>query len=81
MEDYTIALHFYEKALGIRLKSVSSTDPLTTSIYSNIGLLQNSLGNHLGALSYLKHVLETREKTLPSSDLSLATTNRNIGIT
>ncbi|CAF3554837.1 unnamed protein product [Adineta steineri] len=77
--DYEKTVWFYEKALEIQQKTVSSNHPSLATLYNNIGMVYNKIGEYRKALSFYGKALEIDQKTLHSNHPYLATSYNNIG--
>ncbi|CAF1273341.1 unnamed protein product [Rotaria sp. Silwood1] len=80
MENYSLALSFYEKALEIQKHSLPSEHPSLATVYDNIGMVYRSLGDYTTALSYCEKALEIRLKSSPLDHISLISAYSNIGM-
>ncbi|CAF3974790.1 unnamed protein product [Adineta steineri] len=78
-DDYEKAIWYYEKALKIRQKSLSSNHPLLATSYNNIGCVYHDMGEYPTALSFYKKAHEVLQKTLLSNHPHLASSCNNIG--
>ncbi|CAF4171752.1 unnamed protein product, partial [Adineta steineri] len=79
MEEYFEALSYYDKALEILKKTLSSEHPYLATLYSNIGSVFDKIGEYWKALSLHEKALEIYQKTLPSNHPLLATSYNNSG--
>jgi tetratricopeptide (TPR) repeat protein len=79
MGEYSKALEYHEKCLGIRFKSLPQTHPSLATSYNNIGLVYSHMGEYSKALEYHEKCLGIRVKSLPPTHPSLATSYNNIG--
>ncbi|CAF0962908.1 unnamed protein product [Adineta steineri] len=77
--DYEKAVWYYEKALEIEQKTLSSNHPDLTTSYNNIGSVYNKMGEYPKALSYYEKALELQQRILPSNHSDLAISYNNIG--
>ena len=77
---YREAVHFYEKALDIRQKTLPANHPDLATSYNNIGLVYKNMGEYSKALSFYEKALDIYQKTLPANHPSLATSYNNIGL-
>jgi tetratricopeptide (TPR) repeat protein len=78
--DYDNAVHFYEKALEIRQKTLPPNHPHLATSKNNIGVVYHSMGEYSQALSFHETALEIRQKTLPQNHPDLATSYNSIGV-
>jgi tetratricopeptide (TPR) repeat protein len=76
---YVEALAFYEKALEIQQKTLSSNHPNLAHSYNNIGSVYEKMDEYSKALSSHEKALGIRQKTLPPNHPDLATSYNNIG--
>ncbi|CAF0816398.1 unnamed protein product [Adineta steineri] len=77
--DYEKAIWYYEQALEIDQKTLSSTQFSLATPYNNIGFVYDNMGEYSKALSYHEKALEIQQNTLPSNHSSLARSYNNIG--
>jgi len=79
MGEYTKALSYYEKTLGIQQQSLPPNHPDLAGSYNNIGLVYVNMGEYAKALSYYEKTLSIRQQSLPPNHPHLATSYNNIG--
>ena len=77
--EYTVAIHYYEKAIENLLKIVSSNDPTLATSYNNIGTAYECMGEYSKALEMHDKALEIRKRALPSNHPDLAQSYNNLG--
>ncbi|CAF4303702.1 unnamed protein product, partial [Adineta steineri] len=77
--NYEKAIWYYEQALEIDQKTLSSNQSSLATPYNNIGFVYDNMGEYSKALSYHEKALEIQQNTLPSNHSSLARSYNNIG--
>ena len=77
--DYKEALHYYERALEIKEKSLPANHFDLATSYNNIGSVYMNLGDYSKALSFYERALEIREKSVLGQHPSLAISYNNVG--
>ena len=80
LNKYRQAISFYEKALEIMSRFVSSDDERVASTYNNIGIAFKNLGEPRNALTFLEQGLKIYEKVLPSNHSYFGVIYNNIGL-
>ena len=79
MGEYSKALSFHEKALGILQETLPPNHPNLATSYNNIGQVYSNMGEYSKALSFHEKALGIRQETLPPNHPYLATSYNNIG--
>jgi tetratricopeptide (TPR) repeat protein len=77
--DYNKALEFFERCLGMRLKSLGPDHPDVATSYNNIGLVWDNKGEYDKALEFYERCLGIRLKNFGPDHPSFATSYNNIG--
>jgi len=54
MEQYNIALAYYQKSLSVKLKSNRESDLIKANTYKNIGITYSVMKNYDGAIEYFE---------------------------
>jgi tetratricopeptide (TPR) repeat protein len=71
MSEYSKARSYYEKALGISLKTLSpNQDDLATS-YKNVGWVYSKMGKYSKAFSFYEDAIDIGERSLPATHPNL----------
>jgi tetratricopeptide (TPR) repeat protein len=77
--QYSKALSFYKRALGIYQETLPENHLNLATIYSNIGQVHSNMGEYSKALSFYEKALGIQKETLPENHLHLANSYSNIG--
>ncbi|CAF0926028.1 unnamed protein product [Rotaria sordida] len=78
MGDYSKTFEFYENALKIREKALSSNHSDLAAFYNSIGQVYTNIGEYSKALEFYERSHKILEKVLPSNHPHLASSYNNI---
>jgi tetratricopeptide (TPR) repeat protein len=78
--QWSRALKYKLKALGIRERVLPADHPDLATSYNNVGCSYGKLGQWNRALKYILRALEMREKALPPEHPDLTLTYNNLSV-
>ena len=77
--SYRKAICYFEKAMNMKLKTMTSQSPNLIVIYLNLGSTQSSWNHFTKAFEYAKLSLEVKQNCMPSDHRSLANGYHTLG--
>jgi CHAT domain-containing protein/Flp pilus assembly protein TadD len=78
--DHKGMIAVFEKQVTLYAESFGAEHPDVATLYANIGIAYNNLGDYTKALSYKRKGLALRQKILSSTDSRLADSYNDVGV-